>query len=78
MKQGSVAPALILEVACVGHGGSDAALLGDGKDVVRIVLMTGFESFNVALYKKVRWECESLSLNTLVLSRSAGTNACTR
>ena len=29
------------------------ALLGEGKDLVRIVLMTGFESFNVALYKKV-------------------------
>lgn len=62
---------------CVGGGVPDAALLGDGKDLVRIVLMTGFESFNVALYKKVRWECESLSLNTLVLSRSAGTTAIT-
>ena len=34
-------------------GAAVGPLVGNGKDAVRIVLMTGFESFNVDLYKKV-------------------------
>lgn len=43
----------VLALAEEEEGGAAAALLGEGKEQVRIVLMTGFESFNVASYKQV-------------------------